>query len=72
MVIIRARGSRDFNGFLVSPKDYLDLAKAIKKLIKNPIIQKKFSDNSVKIVEEKFMDKIISSEFISVYKGVLK
>ena len=61
-----------FNGFLVSPKDYLDLAKAIKKLIKNPIIQKKFSNNSVKIVEEKFMDKIISSEFISVYKGVLK
>ncbi|PPR42890.1 MAG: N,N'-diacetylbacillosaminyl-diphospho-undecaprenol alpha-1,3-N-acetylgalactosaminyltransferase [Alphaproteobacteria bacterium MarineAlpha8_Bin1] len=62
----------NFNGYLVSPKDYLSLAKAIKKLINNPIIQKKFSDNSINIVKEKFMDKIISSEFVSIYKSILK
>ena len=62
----------NFNGYLVSPKDYLSLAKAIKKLINNPIIQKKFSDNSINIVKEKFMDKIISSEFVGIYKSILK
>ena len=62
----------NFNGFLVSPKDYLGLAEAIKKLIKDPIIQKRFSDNSIDIVKKKFMDKIISSKFISVYNGILK
>ena len=62
----------DFNGFLVSPKDHLSLAKAIKKLIENPVKQKRFSDNSINLVKEKFMDKIISSEFLNVYKGILK
>ena len=62
----------DFNGFLVSPKDHLSLAKAIKKLIENPVKQKRFSDNSINLVKEKFMDKIISSEFLNVYKDILK
>ena len=62
----------NFNGFLVEPKDPESLATSIEKLIFNKTLIKKFGANSRKLVQQKFSSKIISKDFLVVYKEILK
>ena len=62
----------NFNGFLVRPKDSESLSKSIKKLLYNPNLMRKFGKNSREIVTKSFSDQIISSEFLKLYKRVIK
>jgi len=62
----------NFNGFLVRPKDPESLSKSIKKLLYNPNLMRKFGKNSREIVTKSFSDQIISSEFLKLYKRVIK
>ena len=62
----------NFNGFLVEPKDPESLATSIEKLIFNKTLIKKFGANSRKLVQQKFSTKIISKDFLVVYKEILK
>ena len=58
----------NFNGFLVPPKDYKSISKAIEKLLTNQDLINKFGKNSRKLVEENFSEKIISESFLKLYK----
>ena len=62
----------NFNGFLVQPKDSESLSKSIQKLLYNPNLIRKFGKNSREIVIKQFSDQIISSEFLKLYKRVIK
>jgi len=62
----------NFNGFLVQPKDPESLSKSIRKLLFNPNLMRKFGKNSRGIVTKSFSDQIISSEFLKLYKRIIK
>ncbi|MAY90392.1 MAG: hypothetical protein CMN00_04315 [Rickettsiales bacterium] len=58
----------NFNGIIVKPKDPKELASAIKKLILDKNLIKKFGANSRKLVIENFSDQVISKKFFDIYK----
>lgn len=59
------------NGFLINDEDYIDLKNKILYLLKNDSLNRKFGDESRKIVEEKFdIEKMVDS-FMMEYNKIL-
>lgn len=46
--------SHEVNGLLVSPEDSIKMAEAVKRLIDNPLLAQKLSNNGIRTVREKF------------------
>ncbi|MEE2695077.1 MAG: glycosyltransferase family 4 protein [Pseudomonadota bacterium] len=59
------------NGLLVKPRDYISLSKAIKKILTNKKMAKKFGFNGRKLVEKNFSSKIVEKEFLKLYQDCL-
>lgn len=58
------------NGFLVPIRDSEALAKAMRKLIVNPELRKKFGDSSADIVRREFSSEIVQQMLLDVYRGL--
>jgi glycosyltransferase involved in cell wall biosynthesis len=56
------------NGLLVEPRDSISLSKAIKKILTNEKLAKKFGRNGRKLVEKNFSTKIVEKGFLKVYR----
>jgi glycosyltransferase involved in cell wall biosynthesis len=59
------------NGFLVPPQDANALADAMRKLIQNPELRKKFGEASAEIVRLEFSSQIVQQKLLNVYEGLL-
>jgi glycosyltransferase involved in cell wall biosynthesis len=57
-----------WNGFIVDPMDYKQLAEKIKYFVDHPEDKKRMGNNSRKLVEQRFSWKIIASEYLETYK----
>jgi glycosyltransferase involved in cell wall biosynthesis len=60
--------THDFNGLLINPKSYLDIAKAIYFFIENPSKCKEFGENGHEIAKSKFQDFIAINAIYDEYK----
>jgi glycosyltransferase involved in cell wall biosynthesis len=59
------------NGFLVLPGDLDALRDAIKKLVRDPELRRNMGAHSREIAEQKFDQRIINKETISIYRELL-
>ncbi len=57
------------NGFLTKPRDYMEIAKKIVVLLKDPILAENMGKESRKLAEEKFDIGIINKKTISLAHG---
>lgn len=60
-----------FNGELCRIKDYLSLAKKLKKLILDPKLRAKYGNNSINFAKKNFDIKLISTKIIEIYNKLL-
>lgn len=60
------------NGYLVRAKSAKVLANAINLIINNPELEKRFGENSKKIIEEKFNWGVLTPQTVDVYKRVIE
>ena len=60
------------NGFLVEPNNLESIIEAIKELQNNPNLREEFGENGYRIFNEKFRWEIIVSEYLSVYRDLIK
>jgi len=58
-------------GLVVPPKNAIALAKAVNKIIKNPELKKKFSENAKRRFEEEFRIEIITERILKLYKKII-
>ncbi len=61
----------DFNGFLFKPGNFTKLAEKIEILINNKKLRKKFSQNAILTIDEKFTVEKMAEETLSIYKKYL-
>ncbi|TCK18108.1 glycosyltransferase involved in cell wall biosynthesis [Thiogranum longum] len=61
----------DFNGVLIPERDPVALADAIERLVNDPELRKRMGDNSRKIVEDEFSDKLVASQTMELYREIL-
>ena len=59
----------NFNGFLVEPKNSVELSNALEKLINDKNLISNMGKNSRKLAEDKFCDKRVADE---MYRFVFK
>lgn len=59
------------NGYIVPPNDYISLARAISKLIKNPKLASRLGQNGLKIFHQKFTLERMVDDIIVVYNNAL-
>ncbi|MBU6142096.1 glycosyltransferase family 4 protein [Patescibacteria group bacterium] len=62
----------NYSGILVPPNDILDLKNAILKLKNDPALRRKYSQNALKTVEERFSWQKISGEYYALYQKVIE
>jgi len=60
------------SGILVKEKDVSDLSDNIIKMLKDDILRNRLAEFSIKMVDEKFSWKIVSGNYITVYKSLQK
>ena len=63
--------NNNINGLVSEIKDYEDLANNVMILVKNPILKTKFAEKSYSIILNKFTDKQLVENTLSVYNDVL-
>nr|MBA2404378.1 glycosyltransferase family 4 protein [Bdellovibrionales bacterium] len=59
------------NGLLVPPKNPIELAKALKILIQDAELRKKFGEKGAEIVEKEFSAEIVQKQLSAVYESLL-
>ncbi|MAZ07157.1 MAG: hypothetical protein CMM99_01640 [Rickettsiales bacterium] len=59
------------NGLLCKVRDYKSLAKKIEKLIVNPKLRKKFSNNAKKYAKDNFSINEVTRKIFKVYNDVI-
>ena len=59
-----------YNGHLVRAKSAKAIARAVNNIIEHPAIANKFSENSRKIIEEKFNWGVLTPQTVDIYKRV--
>lgn len=59
-----------YNGHLVRARSAKVISRAVNDIINNPSIAKKFSENSRKIIEEKFNWGVLTPQTVEIYKRV--
>jgi glycosyltransferase involved in cell wall biosynthesis len=57
------------NGLLVEPKNPKDIAEKVIILFSNNNLRKKFSENGLKIVLERFSWEVVTDKFVKIYEG---
>lgn len=58
------------NGFLVPPQNSEELANALRKLIVDSELRKKFGESSAEIVRQEFSSEIVQQKLLSVYESL--
>jgi len=59
-----------YNGHLIRVKSPKAITRAVNDIINNPVIAKKFAENSRKIIEEKFNWGVLTPQTVEIYKRV--
>lgn len=59
------------NGLMIPPKNAVELAKALKILLLDPELRKKFGEAGAKIVEKEFSAEIVQKQLSAVYESLL-
>ncbi len=59
-----------YNGHLIRAKSSKAIARAVNDIINHPAIARKFSENSRKIIEEKFNWGVLTPQTVEIYKRV--
>lgn len=62
----------NIDGILIEPGNSLQLAEALKKLIEDSELRKKFGENGYTHVKECFIEQVIIGKYRDVYKRVIK
>lgn len=63
---------QNLNGFLVKPRDPMELAAAIIQLVQNPELRQRFGKESRHLIESNFSFQIIASKIREVYFDLMK
>ena len=63
--------SDQVNGFLVPPKNVLELTNALRKLLLDPELRRKFGEAGSLIVKEEFSSQIVQTRLSNVYESLL-
>lgn len=76
IVAVRAPGARDIiqdgeTGFLV-PENIGEFFQSVQKLIDNPELRMKFSEEAKKVAREKYTSKVCAEKMLKIYNSLIK